>query len=382
MLSLSDFNLVLSLIYEAALVPQRWDIALTSLMDRFAPREWHVAFIVWERIQPPAGRFIGSTGVHPLARDAYLEHFAGRQEWSTRGHELKLGTIVEGDDLIPRDEFKQTPFYKHYLGPWGYEQAIIGMLDRNGPDHLGIVCPGPAGESAIGLREAITMLTPHIQRAVRISRRIGEADLRANTATDLLNASPYCVMALGPGLEMLMANNHGQQLLEKSGCISAQHGRLHISCPTTAKMLTDMASGKNAERSFTFSITGNDEQQLVMTALAVSQAQSGQFANHAGGTALMLVGGQRLDLSETVIAALQDAFALTKSEARLAAFLLKGSGVQGYTADRGVSHEAGKYLLKNIYAKTGLSNQTELIAMLREAPLGWGPPLPPAIAAP
>ena len=27
---------------------------------------------------------------------------------------------------------------------------------------------------------------------------------------------------------------------------------------------------------------------------------------------------------------------------------------------RGVSVEAGKYLLKSIYAKTGLSNQTEL----------------------
>jgi hypothetical protein len=71
MLELDNYDRVVSQIYEAALVPAHWDIALTSMIDFFAPREWHVAFVVWERLDPPAGRFIGSTGVHPLARDAY-----------------------------------------------------------------------------------------------------------------------------------------------------------------------------------------------------------------------------------------------------------------------------------------------------------------------
>jgi hypothetical protein len=42
---------------------------------------------------------------------------------------------------------------------------------------------------------------------------------------------------------------------------------------------------------------------------------------------------------------------------------------------RGVSINAGKYLLKSIYAKTSLSNQAALVALLREAPLGWGMPI-------
>jgi DNA-binding CsgD family transcriptional regulator len=90
----------------------------------------------------------------------------------------------------------------------------------------------------------------------------------------------------------------------------------------------------------------------------------------------MIVGGQRIDITEASIDALQRGFDLTAAEARLAAFLLEGSGVRGYADARGVSLEAGKYLLKSIYAKTGLSNQTELIALLREAPVGWGKPLP------
>lgn len=376
MLDLGHYDRVVSHIYEAALVPAHWDIALTSMMDLFAPREWHVGFIVWERLDPPAGRFIGSAGVHPLAQDAYLKHFAGRQEWSRRGHDLQLGQIVLSDELIAREEFRETDFYKHFLGPWGYELALIGMLDRQGNDHMGIICPGPPDVNADILKEAVRRLTPHVQRAARISRRIGEADMRANTATDLLNSSPYSVIALGPDLEFLMANSLGQSLLDRNGGLSIVKGRLRIDDLSTAYTLTEMAAGRSSDHSITFTAKGSDGTELLMNALAVSRTQSEQFASQAGGATLMLVGGQRIDLSDNLLDALQQSFKLTKAEARLAGFLVKGSGVRGYVADRGVSLEAGKYLLKGIYAKTGLSNQTELVALLREAPLGWGKALP------
>jgi DNA-binding CsgD family transcriptional regulator len=376
MLDLGHYDRVVSHIYEAALVPAHWDIALTAMMDLFAPREWHVGFIVWERLDPPAGRFIGSTGVHPLAQDAYLSHFAGRHEWSRLGHEMRLGQVVLSDELIARAAFRETSFYRNFLGPWGYELAILGMLDRHGSDHMGLVCPGPPDVDASLLKEAVRRLTPHVQRAARISRRIGEADMRAQTATDLLNSSPYAVVALGPDLGFLMANNRGQALLDRGGGLGVAQGRLRVADGATRQTLAAMAAGTGKERSITFTAAGRDGAEIVMTALSISRDQGGQFSNSAGGAALMLVGGQRVDLSDALMEALQQSFSLTKAEARLAGFLLQGSGVKGYVADRGVSQDAGKYLLKSIYAKTGLSNQTELVALLREAPLGWGERLP------
>ena len=217
MLDLAKYDLVVSQIYEAALVPSHWDVALTSLINLFGPREWEVAMVVWERLDPAMGRFIGTAGVHELARDAYLEYFAGRQDWSIRGHELPTGQVVHSDELIAREIFRETPFYKNFLGPWGFEVALIGNLDRHDRDHMGIVCPGPPDLDPGDLREAIVRLTPHFQRAARISRRIGEADLRTAAATDLLDSSPYCVMALGADLELLLANSQAKELLEREG---------------------------------------------------------------------------------------------------------------------------------------------------------------------
>jgi DNA-binding CsgD family transcriptional regulator len=219
-------------------------------------------------------------------------------------------------------------------------------------------------------------LTPHIQRAARISRRLGEADMRVATASEMLNSSPYGVIALGPDLEYLMANQSGQALLERDYGFSLTNGRLTVERQATARQLADMAAGRSSDRSITFTTGTSIGRELVMTAVAVTPGQGEQFAMQAGGAALMLVGGQRFEITDTSTATLQAAFNLTAAEARLACFLIKGTGVKGYSADRGVSDEAGRYLLKGIYAKTGLSNQTELVALLREAPIGWGTPLP------
>jgi DNA-binding CsgD family transcriptional regulator len=245
---------------------------------------------------------------------------------------------------------------------------------------LGICCPGPPDIDASTLREAISLLTPHIQRAARISRRIGEADMRADAAASLLDSSPYSVIALGPDMELLMANSRGQRLIDRGGGIALKNGRLQIAEAKTARQLAEMAAGRSKEHSIAFTATGGDGRELLMTAIAISSEHGQKFANHAGGSALMLVGGQRMSISDGVVESLQKGFDLTAAEARLAGFLIEGSGVKGYSADRGVSLEAGKYLLKGIYAKTGLSNQTELVAMLREVPLGWGKPLSPALS--
>ena len=144
--------------------------------------------VVWERVDPPMGRFIGTAGVHDLARSSYIDYFAGRHDWSIRGRELPMGHVVHSDELIDREAFRETPFYKHFLEPWGFEVALIGNLDRQESDHMGIVCPGPPDLDPGDLREAVERMIPHFQRAARISRRIGEADLRAAAATDLLDS--------------------------------------------------------------------------------------------------------------------------------------------------------------------------------------------------
>ena len=46
MLDLGAYDRVVSLIYEAALVPARWDVALTSMISQFAQPGWGSAMVL------------------------------------------------------------------------------------------------------------------------------------------------------------------------------------------------------------------------------------------------------------------------------------------------------------------------------------------------
>lgn len=371
MVSLSAYDRVIHEIYEAALVPSHWDVALSHLISAFSPRGWEVAFLIWERHSPAAGRFLGAAGVVPMARDIYLARFAGANEWSQGARKMRVGEVRHSDEIVSRDRFRRGALYQDFLRHWDFAVSIVGILDRHGPDQLGLVVPGPQSQPPGELTQAIPMLMPHLYRATRISRRIGEADLRAATASDMLNNSPYAVFALGPDMQLLMANARGTAMIDSGAAMTLRGDRLKLTDAASHAELLAMSRSRGQNRTFGVNFTDSAGRTHIFSALSVSQSLGNQLDNRAGGATVMLVGGQRIGVSGELVAQIEQSFGLTAAEARLAGCLLEGSGIEGYMHDRNVSKHAAKFILNSIYSKVGISNQVQLIALLREAPLGW-----------
>ena len=55
---------------------------------------------------------------------------------------------------------------------------------------------------------------------------------------------------------------------------------------------------------------------------------------------------------------------LTPAETRLAIALFKGQSVEGYAKESGISINTARWHVKQIYAKTGVKRQSELIQRL------------------
>lgn len=371
---LAAFDAVVSDVYEAALVPSHWDVALTSLISHFSPPRWGVAMLVWERLHPATGRFIGAAGVNEFARAGYIAMFAGRQPWSVNGHALPVGKVVHSDEIVPRELFKQHDFYTNFLANWEDEVAIIASLDRHGQDHLGLCMPAPdVGDTSI-LRHAVTRLVPHIQRASRISRRIGEADLRAANAEAGLDASPSIILTLGPDMELQHANPRAQKWLERTQGVRQIQHRLHFADRQVRSRLEKLAKGHGAKRTETVAIT-DESRTTFLVAMRVEPNVANDLAGANGGAALLLVGGGRRDVSVEIVERLRDWFDLTPSEAKIAAYIADGRTLEEYANDRGVSINAARFLIKGVFAKTGVGRQAELAALLHEAPLEWQSPI-------
>ena len=371
---LAAFDAVISDIYEAALSPAHWDVALTSLISHFSPPRWDVAMLVWERLHPATGRFIGAAGVNDFARAGYITMFAGRQAWSMAGHGIPVGQVVHSDEIVARDRFKQDEFYKSFLSNWDIEVSIIASLDRHGQDHLGLCMPGPDQRDTSGLREAVTRLVPHIQRASRISRRIGEADLRATNAEAALDASPSIVLSIGPDLELLHANATAQRWLENTQGLGTANGKVRFADREAQERLARLARGQGDARTENIPIDDGGH-TVFLVAMRVDPQVGAGFAVANGGATVLLVGGGRRDVSDEIITRLRDWFDLTPSEAKIAAYVADGKTMEEYARDRGVSVNAARFLMKGVFGKTGVGRQAELAALLREAPLNWQNPI-------
>jgi DNA-binding CsgD family transcriptional regulator len=363
---LAAYDAVVSDIYEAALSPSHWDVALTSLISHFSPPRWDVAMLVWERLHPATGRFIGAAGVNDFARAGYISMFAGRQAWSVAGHAIPVGQVMHSDEIVGRETFKQGDFYKSFLTNWGIEIAILASLDRHGQDHLGLCMPGHEGYDTAALKDVVTRLVPHFQRATRIGRRLGEADLRAANAEAALDASPSIILSVGADLSLLHANNAAQAWLAETQDVFVREGRLRFADAGMQARLVALANGSAHTR--TESLQAGDADAL--THLVAMRTDSAR-----GDMAVLLVGGQRRQISEVVIERLRGWFDFTPSEAKLAVYIAEGQTLEDYARDRGVSVNAARFLLKGIFGKAGVGRQAEFVAMLRDAPLAWQNPI-------
>lgn len=368
---LSAYDAVIADIYEAALSPSHWDVALAGIINRSAPPMWDVAFLIWESIAPPSGRFVGAVGVNDFARAGYLQAFVGRNPWSEQAYFLPTGTVVHTDELIARAEFRKSMLYQAYLSNWNLDVAIIGQVDRSGAKRLGLVLPGPDGGDISGLMAAVRRYVPHIQRATRISRKLGEANLRAANAEAALERTLGPTIILGEDMEIVFANGHAQALLE-NGYASERNGRLCLPDPAVFADLKALAKAPEQSPSMAFSLEVEEKPAFRVLAMRIEKPLERTLGGTIDGGAILLVGsrfqgGVRAETMDSYI----QWFGLTPTEARLAAMLAQGHSLDDFATSRGVSINAGRFLLKGIFAKTGTTKQAQLVSLLRDAPEGW-----------
>jgi DNA-binding CsgD family transcriptional regulator len=366
---LADYDAVVSSVYDAALSPARWDMALTSLMARFGGDRWDNAMLLWEGTHPPAGRFLGVSGVHATAQQAYLHAFAGRHEWSLRGHRMPVGSVFHSDDLIEREAFLRTPFFREYLATYDFQVGLIALLDRHETDHLCLCFPGPGDAAPGSLDQAIRRLVPHFQRAARISRRLLEAELAASTAVAALEAAPSAILMCDDLLRVTYANEAGRGLIEL-GYIALRKDRLVLADAESDRRVRALLR-PHSPRCAAFVLERDDRPSLAAMAIRVDPAAGGLHADF-GQPRVMIVASRNHRTAFAHVDHLRDWFGLTPAEARLAAALAEGASLEDFAVTRGISLNAVRFLLKGVFAKTETHRQPELVARLQSTPLNWG----------
>ena len=353
-------------IYEASVDPTRWDDALTHITAALSPSDWNVAMLLWERSNPPGGRFVAATGVGTMIREIYASTFAGRNPWSLRISPQPLGRVVDTFDIMSRSELVEHPIYASFLQVWGLERALGVILDRRGNERLGLILPGPPDRDLTGLTRGLRLLAPHLQRAVRISHALGEANLRLRAATAALERSPVAVITLTRDLTVMNANDKARDQA-KAGWMTLAGDRLSFHDRSAQRSLLGLASA-SPPATAAFSAANRQGDPLAVLGARLTPQVANTLAGDIEGAAIVLtIGlGERTPLLE--VDRLGAWYGLTPAEGRLTAALVAGATPTDYAKLRDISINAVRFLLKSIYRKTGAAGQAQLVATVRALP--------------
>ena len=364
---LDRYSAVVGAIYEAALDAGCWDDAILRVVEAYAPLYWDVAFLVWERAPQQGARFVAAASVAPHVRELYAVQFAGRHPWSRKIALQPVGRVIDTDDICPREELYESDLYKHFLSTWSLVRALAVVLDRELDDRLALVIAGPDGQDIERLRRGLRLIAPHLQRAVRLSRRIADADLRAGAAEASLAMSAVGVAALRADMSIVNANPRALRFVE-SGLARIASGHWHFADPAAQAQLKRLATS-TGPTSAAFTVVTHDGDELAVLAVRIATQSARVLDGFVEGAAILLTIGVKGKAPTIPIDHLAAWYGFTPTEALLAAAIADGETIGNFAIRRGVTENAVRFVMKGVLRKTGAADQARVVTALRALPV-------------
>lgn len=366
------FETILDLIYESAIVPERWPQALDAAANTVDAALASIVMVPHEIGLP------GSTTIKPRmhwvgtpAGEKLIEDFAAVGDPSlentrvARVSRCRRAGFISDYDLFAPEEIPQQRFYTEFLWPRGYGWVAATVIDSPTGDAI-IASLERRRERGPFEREAIDRLDhlrPHLARSSLLALRLGLERARAMTEAMTRIGLPAAVVGQGGRLR---ATNPLFDGLEPD-VVRFTRSRLSLA-HAPADALLQQAFSRIASRRFGEPTTPGSvplpaqagRWPMILHVLPVCGSAHDVFTQ-ADAIVVVTPVGQH---SVATAAVLQGLFDLTPREAEVARLFGSALSVDAIAATLGIAELTVRAHVRAIKSKTGIERQAELVALL------------------
>lgn len=369
----SDLNAAIARIYESSIESDGLDrlaetvaealgssSGLLSLLDRPAPGQDSLPSVV--------GLPSATANFDDWARSAYAEHYHHCNIWFERGVKRGFPAIVLSHELVAPEELLKSEWYDycqrldtfHVLGAqFHVTDTLSAQFGAQRPRRS-----RPFDESS---RRRMSLLLPHLQRALQIKMRLGVCDQFQAVTLDLLERAGIAVFLLDESRRLLFANRLAEQILERRSGLRLVGGRVSLDAGSAAAfdhLIRETAltsGGRGLHSGGTLNLLGGDG---TATRLFISPLARDHVPCGSRSPAVLMLASDAASVPWPAADSLRDAFDLTRAEAQLLAAVVGGQDLPGYADSHGVSIETARTHLKRVLNKTGYHRQLDLVRAL------------------
>ncbi|MFC6645833.1 helix-turn-helix transcriptional regulator [Granulicella cerasi] len=368
---------LLSTLYEAAATPERWQPFLLELSQRMQATH---AYLLADAPAAPDKRSYLLHGFTPNDMQRYADHYFAQDIALERAlHHVSRNGRFTGtlDFLVPTSELKKLEIYADFMVPVGLMHQISTATGPVGPfaSH-GVAVWRPENAKpfdAVDL-QVLDVLAPHLQQALLLNARLCEMAELQQVLEYGLDASRTALVALTAQGRVTAVSPHARRLLEAGKGLRLFADTLLADAPEHDRELQQLVRGACEATSPEGSLlppggslrvhTPDAGVGIIAHVRPFLSRQSGAMAS----TAALVLLADPSDKPPARADILRDLFGLTPVEIRLCQLLLCTESVREAAEQARLSYTTGRFHLKQIFRKCGISRQIELVQLLLSLP--------------
>jgi DNA-binding CsgD family transcriptional regulator len=352
--------------HDAILSPPRWSAALQLLAESFGAVS--CSFYEHDREHSPAP--VPMSVEHEAFFDLWVRNQAhapdphvGRYLEQCTSFIRAGGKSAIEHQLSTEEERRTLPYFQETARPGGREWFASSFFTVEGSDWCMSFYRGDnSGPFTREDAKRLGAVGPYLGKIVSLAQKFAAFDATSKLSTlERVSTAAVVIDAAGRATQM---NLPAQDLLGAD--FNLVRGRLAAHDPVSNRRLQHLVSSAlrmapGGAQSYAPIVVDRDEAPwLLAEAMPVTAFGSDLFSS---GRLILLLTDLRSPLrpnSKQLCAA----FGLTAAEAKMAATLASGVGIDAAAASLGVSRETARTQLKAVFAKTNTCRQAELVGLL------------------
>lgn len=310
----------------------------------------------------------------PDDKQSWAADWHQRDLWVRRSARFGVSQVVTDQDLVSPAEQRKSGFYQEWLHSLDIHH-MAGAIFPAGDGVLGVLGvhrPKNAEPYENGDRHKVSVLLPHLQRALWIGQQLSSSAARQAVAEEVLARVDAAVFAVDTRRRIVMLNQRADTLLRENSGLGSEQGRLGLQDDLLDQRMTrqilsciDTAGGRPAPPGSAMTIprTGRLPLTMIMAPLPMS-------ADAAQARPLALVIVRDPEAATVTVTGLRRLFDFTRMEALVAADLACGMSLDNIASRRGIGAATVRSHLKGILSKTGTHRQAEAVALIARSVAG------------
>jgi PAS domain-containing protein len=226
MLELVELSALIATIYDAAIDPAAWGVALGKA-NSFA-RGAGAGIYAKDAVNKTGNIYFDDGAIERRYVDLYFEKYIKLDPSTTQHYFGGIDEPISTVDFIDYDEFTQTRFYREWARPQGLVDHVTSVLEKSSTSValFGVFRNERQGLVGDEMRRRMRLIAPHVRRAVLISRLIDLKTAEAAAWADTLDGIRAGVILVDAAGRIVQSNGAGHALLTAGDVVHARDGRL------------------------------------------------------------------------------------------------------------------------------------------------------------